>query len=157
MAYSLRPFHIDDAPQLLQLFKQTVREVNVAHYTTEQIAAWASDEIDEAAWAARFSGRFAIVAEAEDEIAGFAEMEANGQIDRFYVSTRHQGQGVGHALLTALVDHAQQCNITRLSADVSITARPFFERQGFVVIEPQTVTLRGVEFLNYRMTRSLKQ
>ena len=151
----IRPLHADDAPQLLRLFKETIRQVNAADYSPAQIAAWAPDEISEADWAARFSGRFVVVAEAEGDIAGFAELERDGRIDRFYVSATHQGLGVGRALLAALVEHAEQVGIARLSADVSITARPFFERQGFVVVAPQIVTLRGVEFLNYRMARSL--
>ena len=151
----IRPLHADDAPQLLRLFKETIRQVNAADYSPAQIAAWASDEVSETDWAARFSGRFVVVAEAKGDIAGFAELETDGRIDRFYVSATHQGLGVGRALLAALVEHAEQVGIARLSADVSITARPFFERQGFVVVAPQTVTLRGVEFLNYRMARSL--
>ena len=151
----IRPLHADDAPQLLRLFKETIRQVNAADYSPAQIAAWASDEISEADWAARFSGRFVVVAEAEGEIAGFAELETDGRIDRFYVSARHQGLGIGRALLAALVKHAEQVDLGRLFADVSITGRPFFERQGFVVVAPQTVTLRGVDFLNYRMVQSL--
>jgi putative acetyltransferase len=38
-----------------------------------------------------------------------------------------------------------------LWSDVSITAKPFFERQGFVVIKQQTVNLRGVDLDNYLM------
>ena len=152
---TIRPFHADDAPQLLQLFRQTVREVNAADYSPAQIAAWASDKIDLAPWTARFNGRFTVVAEAEGETIGFAELQPNGHIDRFYVSAAHQGRGVGHALLAALFDHARQQGAACLTADVSITARPFFERQGFAVVAPQTVTLGGVEFLNYRMALSL--
>jgi putative acetyltransferase len=34
---------------------------------------------------------------------------------------------------------------------VSITARPFFERFGWTVLAEQTVVVRGVTFVNYRM------
>ena len=37
------------------------------------------------------------------------------------------------------------------------TARPFFESQGFVVLAPQVVMCRGVEFVNYRMERVLAE
>jgi putative acetyltransferase len=45
--------------------------------------------------------------------------------------------------------------MVRLFAEVSTTARPFFEANGFVVLAPQVVTVRGVDFVNYRMERVL--
>lgn len=86
-------------------------------------------------------------------MAGFAELELNGHIDRMYVSADHQGQGVGSALMAALLAEAKRLQLVRLLAEVSITARAFFEAHGFVVLAPQEVTLRGAKFLNYRMER----
>jgi putative acetyltransferase len=152
---TLRPFRPDDAPVLLTLFRDTIRRVNCRDYSPEQIAAWASDEIDPAAWARRFTGRFVVVAEDAGRLAGFADLEANGHIDRVYVSADYQGQGVARALLAEVVAEARRLRLVRLFSEVSITARPFFESQGFVVLAPQAVVLRGVEFINYRMERVL--
>ncbi len=151
----IRAFQPDDAPLLLELFRDTIRRVNVRDYSAEQVQAWSSDEIDEAAWSGRFAGRFVAVAEVGGRVAGFAELEADGRIDRFYVSADHQRLGVGRALLAAIVEEAQRLGLGRLAADVSITARPFFEREGFFVDSPQVVELRGVEFRNDRMSRRL--
>ena len=41
--------------------------------------------------------------------------------------------------------------------EASITARPFFESQGFAMVTPQVVVLRRVEFVNYRMERMLAE
>jgi GNAT superfamily N-acetyltransferase len=90
-----------------------------------------------------------------DRLAGFAELEPNGHIDRVYVSADHQGQGVGRALIAKIVAEARRLGLVRLFVEVSITARPFFESQGFTVVTPQTVVCRGVEFVNYRMERML--
>jgi GNAT superfamily N-acetyltransferase len=136
---------------LLALFRDTIRRVNCRDYSPEQIAAWASDDIDTVRWAARFGGRFVPVAEEDGRIAGFAELEADGHLDRFYVSADHQRRGVGRLLLDALVGEARRLGIARLFTEASITARPFFERQGFTVLAPQVATCRGVEFVNYRM------
>lgn len=151
----LRPYRPEDAPALLDLFRDTIRRVNCRDYSPEQIAAWASDDIDPLRWAERFTGRFVPVAEAVGQPIGFAELEANGHIDRVYVSADHQGQGIGRQLLEAVLAEARRLGLARLFTEASITARPFFERQGFVVVAPQIVTCRGVEFLNYRMERVL--
>ena len=151
----LRPFRPDDAPGLLTLFRDTIRRINCRDYNPVQIAAWASDEIEPDQWATSFVGRFVVVAEDTDRLAGFAELETNGHMDRFYVSADHQGQGIGRALMAAVVAEARRLGLGRLFVEVSITARPFFESQGFVVVTPQIVVCRGVEFVNYRMERML--
>lgn len=151
----LRSFQPSDAPVLLALFRETVRRINARDYNPEQIQAWASEEIDPSVWEERFRDRFAIVAEEGDVIAGFTELESDGHIDRFFVSAEHQGMGVGRGLMDRIVAEARGRGLPRLYLEASITARPFFERQGFAVLGQQTVKVRGVDFLNYRMERRL--
>ena len=152
---TLRPYQPDDAPALLALFRDTIRRVNSRDYSPAQVAAWASDDIDVEAWSGRFAGRFVPVAEAAGRPVGFAELEPHGHIDRVYVSADHQRMGVGRRLLAALVAEARRVGLARLFTEASITARPFFEAQGFVVLVPQVVMCRGAEFVNYRMERVL--
>jgi putative acetyltransferase len=152
----LRSYRPSDAPVLLALFRETVRRINARDYNPEQIQAWASEEIDPSVWEDRFRDRFAIVAEEGDVIAGFTELEPDGHIDRFFVSAEHQGMGVGRGLMDRIVAEAHGRGLPRLYLEASITARTFFERQGFVVLGQQTVTVRGVDFLNYRMERRLQ-
>ncbi|HEV7280262.1 MAG TPA: GNAT family N-acetyltransferase [Pirellulaceae bacterium] len=153
-AILLRRFRQDDLPALIDLFRDTVRRVNVRDYTPEQVRAWAPDEIDPAKWRS-FEGRFAIVAEAEGRIVGFADLEADGHLDRFFVHAEMQGRGVGRALLQELLREAERLSLPRIFADVSITARPFFERHGFVVLAEQSVEVRGERLTNYRMELAL--
>lgn len=155
-AIRVRLYQDADAPELLALFKETVRRVNSRDYSPVQIAAWASDEIDLTAWTTRFGGRFVLVAESNGRIVGFTDLETDGHIDRFYVSADCQRKGVGKSLLNQLIVEARRRNLPRLFTEASITARPFFERQGFVVDQEQTVVERGVEFCNYRMSLALE-
>jgi putative acetyltransferase len=152
---TLRPYRQDDAPALLALFRETIRRVNSRDYSPVQIAAWASDDIDVVAWSGRFTGRFVPVAEEAGRLVGFADLEPDGHIDRFYVSADHQRRGIGRQLLAAVVAEARRLGLARLFTEASITARPFFEAQGFAAPAPQVVTCRGVEFVNYRMERVL--
>ena len=153
---TLRPFRPDDAPALLALFRDTIRCVNSRDYSPAQVAAWASDDIDTVSWFGRFAGRFVPVAEEAGRPVGFAELEPDGHIDRVYVSADHQRCGIGRQLLAAVVAEARRVGLARLFTEASITARPFFERQGFAVLAPQVVVCRGAEFVNYRMERLLE-
>jgi putative acetyltransferase len=151
---TLRRFRDDDLPTLIELFRDTVRRVNVRDYTPEQVQAWAPDEIDPAKWRS-FAGRYAIVAEFAGRIVGFADLEANGHLDRFFVHAETQGRGVGRAMLQELLDQARRSALPRIFAEVSVTALPFFERHGFVVLAEQSVQVRGQRLTNYRMERRL--
>lgn len=153
-AILLRRFRDDDLPTLIELFRDTVRRVNVRDYTPEQVQAWAPDEIDPAKWRS-FEGRFAIVAELEAGIVGFADLETDGHLDRFFVHAEMQGRGVGRAMLQELLDEGRRLALPRIFAEVSITARPFFERHGFAVLAEQSVEVRGQRLTNYRMERTL--
>jgi putative acetyltransferase len=157
MVITLRPYRPDDAPALLVLFRDTIRRVNSRDYSPAQIAAWASDDIDTVSWFGRFSGRYVPVAEEAGRPVGFAELESSGHIDRVYVSADHQRCGIGRQLLATVAAEAQRVGLSRLFTEASITARPFFESQGFVVLAPQVVTCRGIDFVNYRMERVLAE
>ncbi|HEX8198940.1 MAG TPA: GNAT family N-acetyltransferase [Isosphaeraceae bacterium] len=151
----LRPYQPDDAPVLLALFRDSIRRISSRDYEPQQIRAWASDNIDPASWSGRFAGRFAVVAEEAGRPVGFAELEDDGHIDRVYVSADHQRRGIARRLLAAVVAEARRRGLARLSVEASITARPFFEAQGFAVLAEQRVACRGAELLNYRMERVL--
>lgn len=53
------------------------------------------------------------------------------------------------------MNEARRLGVDGLSVDASITARPFFESQGFHVLAPRVVELRGIKFRNFRMSRRL--
>lgn len=153
---TVRRIRPDDLPALVDLFRDTVRRVNIRDYTREQVLAWAPDAVDPARWATLLDpSRFAVVAEVDSAPAGFTDLEPDGHVDRFYVHADRQRRGVGRALMDALVAEARRLGAPRMFSEVSVTARPFFEAQGFAVIAEQQVVVRGVAFINYRMERKL--
>ena len=152
---TLRPYHPDDSPALLALFRDTIQRVNSRDYSPEQIRAWASDDIDASQWAARFEGRVVLVAEEGQLRVGFAELEPSGHLDRFFVSADHQRRGIGATLLAAVIAEARRLKLPRLFTEASLTARPFFEAHGFTTLASQLVACPGVEFVNYRMEMGL--
>ena len=152
---TIRDYRPDDTEVLIKLFRGTVRQVNLGDYSSDQVAAWAPDDIDAADWAERQARNRTLVAELDDEIAGFAELQDGTYVHMLYVHKDYQGRGVASALLTRIENMARRNGAERLTSDVSITARPFFACRGFAVVSPQTVTLRGQEFSNFRMAKDL--
>ncbi|RYG57932.1 MAG: GNAT family N-acetyltransferase [Alphaproteobacteria bacterium] len=154
-AVHVRAYSEADLDALIDLFTGSVRQVASRDYSPAQIEAWAPLAVNREQWANRLGGRPTYVAQAGGEIVGFSDLELDGHIDMLFVHTDHQGQGVARALLDHIHHHATRQNIRRLFTEASITARPFFERNGFEVIEAQDVERRGETFRNYRMAKSL--
>lgn len=153
MTWRIRLAEFDDAEAMARLFYETVRTVNVRDYTEEQVRAWAPHPRSAEEMRRRQQGKQVWVAEDQGRLVGFAELDPDGHLDCFYCHKDYQGVGVGKELFAALASHARRQGLGRLLAEVSITARPFFEKQGFRVVREQQVERRGVRLTNYVMER----
>lgn len=151
----VRPYSPNDLEALIAVFRDSVRNVASRDYAPDQIAAWAPDDIDRGTFAARLSRNATWVAELDGRVAGFAELEPHGHIAMLYVRSAFERRGAATALLERLEDAARGRNLSALTTESSITARPFFERRGFRVVGPQTVITGGVRFANFHMEKSL--
>lgn len=152
---TLRSYQKGDCPALAELFHQTVHRVNAAHYTPEQLAAWAPGSVDLAAWEASFLAHETLIAQEAGEIWGFGDLGEGGYLDRLYVRWDRQGMGVATALCDALEERARRAGEPVIHTDASITAKPFFLSRGYRVVREQQVERRGVRLTNFRMEKVL--
>ena len=135
MPIQLRPCRLEDAKPCLDLFHETIHRINMRDYTKEQIDAWAPSDYDQESWASRFNDRFAYVACGSEVIVGFCDLTREGHLDRLFVSADHQRRGIARRLVEKVFSVAATNGIDEMTTDASITARPLFERIGFVVFE----------------------
>ena len=156
---NIRPYAVPDTAAIATLFYDTVHHINIHDYTPAQINAWAPKNINKDInidfWVNRLSQSITYVAEENNQIIGFGNLESNGYLDCFYCHKNFQRMGVGSQLLAMIEATARSLNIVTLTTAASITARSFFEAKGFRVITPQTVEHRGQSFLNFVMEKSL--
>lgn len=150
----IRPYRPLDAACIVRLFHETVRQVNRRHYTQAEVEAWSPEPPDAGLWDRRMSANLTLVAE-ETGICGFIEMTGGGHVEMLFCRADRIGAGIGRALYGAVEDVARQRGMTRLTAHVSITARPFFERQGFALLSERRVERRGVVLVNFAMAKAL--
>lgn len=146
---NIRPYRSSDCPALAELFYETVHTVNAAHYTPDQLDAWADGKVDLEAWDSSFREHYTLVAEEEGEILGFGDIAADGYLDRLYVHRLHQRQGIA----AALCDRLEQTVEGSIVTHASITARPFFEARGYRVVKQQQVERHGVLLTNFVMEK----
>lgn len=153
---TVRSYKKSDCSELAKIYYSTIHNVNIKDYTEEQVNAWAPESsLEEDGWSKKWEKLPPWVAVINDQIVGFTEFASSGYIDCFYCHHQYQGKGVGKALMSHVKSIANDRGITRIWAEVSITAKPFFEKQGFKVVKEQLVNLRGVELVNFVMEYNL--
>ena len=93
--FTLRLYRPGDLEELIGLFYQTVRTVNLGDYTQEEVEAWAPspESVDRGAWGKSLLEHYTVVAQREGKLLGFGDMDDTGYLDRLYVHKDYQGRG----------------------------------------------------------------
>jgi putative acetyltransferase len=155
-AVTLRPYRADDLLAIAQLFHATVHEVNCRDYSPVQLDAWAPANADLDRWRKKLAGEDVIVAEQAGALVGFCSWDPTGYLDFLFVHPAQLRQGVASLLYAAAEAAMRAKALPRIHAQVSVTAQPFFLRQGFRVVKHQVVQARGVDLQNAVMEKLLQ-
>ena len=145
---TIREALAEDLDAILNLFVESIEATCSVDYSPAQIKAWTASVQDRSKWFDRLTKQYFVVAEALGYLLGFASMENDNYVDLMYVNHKFQGQGVAKGLLHHLLECTTESKIT---THASITAKPFFERNGFKVVKENRFELRGVEIVNFEM------
>lgn len=150
MTIDIREYRAEDCEALGRLFYDTVHSACTEEYTPAELDAWADGKPDLARWNEEFLAHDTLVAEDGVRIVGFADMDANGELDRLYVHKDYQRKGIAKALCTALMI---RCKAKGYTVHASLTARGFFEKLGFTVAEEESAERNGVVLKRFLMKR----
>ena len=148
-----RPYISEDLEAILALFYNTVHAVNIQHYSPEQIDVWAAAIVDKDKWAQSLLKNFTYVVEFEGNVVGFGDMTHEGSLEHLYVDKDFQGCGIASLILKAIEQKAHELGHAKITTESSITAKPFFEKQGFIVVKEQEKIVRGMSFVTYVMKK----
>ena len=151
----IRKGQIEDMSEMQLMFVDTITSVCSADYDIQQIKVWTSSIENVQRWNDILTEQFVLIAQEEGRIVGFATLRDGNYLDLLYVHKDYQRQGIAHKLYYEIENEAMSSGQTELTSDVSITAKPFFEKAGFQVINQQTVIRQGVEFTNFKMMKEL--
>ncbi|MDN3663571.1 GNAT family N-acetyltransferase [Vibrio agarivorans] len=152
----LNDYCSDNANDLWGIYFHTIRHINIRDYSLVQVAAWAPANIDPKRWLNKMEAIKPFIAKIDGKPVGYADLQQDGLIDHFFCHHLFQSKGVGRALMVHVEQQAKKRGISRLYSHVSITARPFYERMGFVVVKEQLVEVRSQHLRNFVMEKRLK-
>lgn len=155
--FSIRTASLSDIPVLKELYQNTVLTVNRKDYSAAEVEDWASCGDDIAHLQKSFTEQYYIVAENQKQkIVGFTSINDEGYMHTLFVHKDFQHQGVATLLYQYLEAYAQEKRIEKITSEVSITAKPFFEKQGFRIDEEQMRKANELYLKNYKMSKTIK-
>ncbi|MEO1223666.1 MAG: GNAT family N-acetyltransferase [Pseudomonadota bacterium] len=155
MQVTVRRFEDRDAEATARIYFDAVRVGARDHYDEAQRRAWAPSVPDTPPWRARLKSQTSFVAERGGAIVGFMTLKPDGCVDLAFVAPEAMGTGVAKQLYERLLAEASGMGLCQLRTEASHLARPFFERQGWSVVNQQTVERDGVALTNFVMEKDL--
>lgn len=144
----IRQYEIYDCMKISKLFYETVHNINAKDYNEKQLNAWANtpdslwEKYDE------LKIQNTLVAEKDKKIVGFGSIDKSGYLDLLYVDKDFQRTGIATALCNEL-----EKGYAQITVHSSITAKPFFEKRGYTVVNEQEVERGGVKLKNFEMRK----
>lgn len=146
---NLRAYQQSDCESLAELFYHTVHIINAKDYTKEQLDVWAARQVDLEKWNQSLQEHYSIVAVENGVIAGFGDIDKTGYLDRLFVHADNQGKGIA----TAICEQLEQVVKGNITTHASITAKPFFEKRGYKVVEEQQAERQGIYLTSFVMIK----
>lgn len=152
---SLRDYTDADLSEVVALYTAAVHGLTGDHYTAAQRMAWAPLQPDLAGWRERLRGLRVLLAEERGVLAGFIAWDADGHIDLLFTAPACARRGVAGMLYARAEAALRAAGVGELRTEASLVARPFFEGQGFDVVEVEGVLRGGVSLRRFAMRKRL--
>lgn len=152
--FIIRPALQSDAVELKNLFQNTVLAINRRDYSQAEVEDWASCGDDLSNIENMIKTHYFIVAvNQQSEIVGFSSITSQGYLHSMFVHKDFQGEGIATMLLNEIEQYAITNGIMRITSEVSLTARPFFEKKGYIVEEEQKRKANQLSLTNFWMAK----
>lgn len=124
-----------DHQDILAVIEQSILSCVADHQNEpKNIEAWLSNKTSDQLkmWLQQHIGYSYKI---DNRVQGFILFSASGYIFLNYVSPKHQGHGIGSALLHTATTHLNTLQINTLHVESTLTAANFYKNSGFVCTE----------------------
>lgn len=125
---NIRKYNENDNNEIYKLFYDTVHSVNIKDYNLEQVNVWAKENINIQKWCEKFKNSYTLIAEENENIVGFSNIDPDGYFDMLYVHKNFQDKEVAKTLLNNIEKYSIENNINSIIVYSSITAKSFLKK-----------------------------
>ena len=144
--FTIRTARQSDTAELSDLFQNTVLTINKRDYSQAEVEDWASEEMIRTHY-------FIVAVNRQAQIVGFSSITKQGYLHSMFVHKDFQGRGIASMLLDEIEQYANITGIMRIMSEVSLTARPFFEKRGYIVEKEQKRKANLLSLTNFWMAK----
>lgn len=155
MTPDLQRYTIADAAACHRVFYRAVHIGAAPFYAKHERNAWAPIENMPETWPRKLAAQACWVARVDGDIVGFFSLESDGHLDMAFVSPEFRRSLVAPELYDKILQDAKRLELSRLFTEASHLALGFFEKRGWVVTQPETVTRNAVEIERFQMALDL--
>ena len=100
---------------------------------------------------------FIVATNQQSQIVGFSSITHQGYLHSMFIHKDFQGKGIATILLNEIERYATTRGIMRITSEVSLTARPFFEKRGYIVEVEQKRKANQLYLTNFWMEKRLAE
>ena len=151
--FTIRIAQPADVLELKDLFQDTVLNINRRDYSKAEVEDWASCGND-----ISHIKEIIVATNQQLQVVGFASItQQGGYLHSMFVHKDFQGKGIATILLNEIERYATATGIIRITSEVSLTARPFFEQRGYIVTEEQKRRANQLSLTNFWMAKNLSK
>ena len=150
----VRKFRVSDSVEVAKLHRNTIRFVNKKDYLSRQIEVW-SGRTSAKRFRDSIKTRFRYVAVDKNKIVGFGDFSKDGELAGLYVHNDYQRKGIGYLLLKKLEKAARQKGIRRFFCYSTITAKDFYKKHGYRIIQKTKHSIKNQKLTVYKMERQI--
>ena len=144
---------LDNLTEIQDLFKQTIMATCQKEYTLKERTVWSNAVQKTEKWTNSIQNEYFIIAIIDKKIVGFSSLKSNDYLNLMYVHKDYTRKGIANKMFKNIKAKSDELGGGKLSADVSKTARPFFEKKGFRVIKENKNLIENKIVINYRMSQ----
>jgi putative acetyltransferase len=154
--FTIRKATKADLDNIQLLFVEAINAIKQEEYSAEVLKVWASSIENKERWLRKIKTQYFLIAENNEEVVGFASLEHHTHIDMLYIHKDYQRMAIAQTLFGELLERAIKNNASELTADVSITAKAFFQKNGFQTLSTKKNKIDGLEIINYKMRKEIQ-
>ena len=150
----IREYTFEDAEAHAEVHSQSVRGIASKDYSQEEVEAWVKEEPEDEQLPEE-KERF--VAETEEgEIVGFSDYnKEEKELTGLYIKPEYSETGLAPKLLSKAEKAAKEDGIEKLTCISTITAKNFYQRQGYKIREKTNHQIEDQELTVYKIEKEL--
>jgi putative acetyltransferase len=157
----IRKTKLEDMKSVEDAHRSSIQEICSRDYTEDQIESYSFVKYTLDRWENSVNNDYHIVVEVDGNVEGFCHAKmldnGDGEVVGLYFTRKIVGQGIGRKVVENAFDYLNKYNPKKIVLTGTITAKPFYEKMGFIEIEKKKINMRGAELTCFKMDKLLNE